>query len=486
MAHSVPDDAAAKPAHDGPALPPAVSLAIIASLALLILYVVPRPAGTTIQAWRMLAIFLCTVLALMLRPIPGGAAVLIGVMSTVLTGVLGLPQALASYGSGTAWLVLAAFFIARALINTGLARRIALIFVRAMGHTSLGLGYSLVASDMVLAGIIPANSARVGGVILPITRTLAVIYESLPGPRAALLGTFLMLTIYQGDVVACAMFFTGQASNPIAARLAQQTAKVGISWSTWLTVALVPGLVAAIAVPWVIYRISPPGIRHTPQAAALARRELAAMGPMSRHEKIALAVFVLVCGLWATSLLHGLEATTVALLGVGILLATKALPWGDAIREHDAWDIFIWYGGLIGMGEAISDFGLTTAFARWVSGHFAGWTWPAMMAVVVLIYFFSHYAFASITTHFISMYAPFVAVLLAAGAPPPLVAYAMIFYTNLSASLTHYGTTPAPMVFAAGYVSHGHWWKIGLIVALVNLTIWSAVGLLWWRIIGLW
>lgn len=486
MALNATDAAVRSGAHDNPALPPLVSSALILLLGLGILYLIPRPAEITVQGWRMLVIFLCTVLALMLRPLPGGAAVLIGISITVLAGVFNISQALSAYGGSTVWLVVAAFFIARALINSGLARRIALLFVRAIGHTSLGLGYSLIASDMVLAGVIPSNAARVGGVILPITKSLSAVYKSLPGASATLLGTYLMLTIYQGDVLACAMFLTGQASNPIGARLAAQTAGVAINWSSWIYAALVPGLAAALAVPWVTYHLAPPEIKHTPKAAEMARLELVEMGPMRRAEKIVLAVFLLVCGLWGTSALHGLDTTIVALLGVGILLATGALSWGDAMREHQAWDIFVWYGGLIRMGEALNDFGLTTLFARWVSLHFTGWTWPALFFAILLIYFYAHYAFASITAHFLSMYAPFLAVVVAAGAPAPLVAYALAFSTNLSASLTHYGTTPAPIVFAADYVSHGKWWLVGLLISFVNLAIWGAVGLVWWKVIGLW
>ena len=480
--------AAAAPArpHDAPAIPPLLSLALIGVQSFVILFVVPRPESITLAGWRLLAIFLGVIVALMLRPVAGGAAVLIGVTITVLGGVLPIQKALASYGSPTLWQVMSAFFIARALINSGLARRIALLFVRAMGHTSLGLGYSLIASDLVLASAIPSNAARVGGVILPITRTLAVIYKSRPGPTAALLGTFLMLAIYQGDIVACAMFYTGQASNPMGADLARRTAAVSINWATWLRAALAPALVAVVAVPWVVYRLAPPEIRRTPEAAAMARRELETMGAMRRDERIVLAVFVLVCLLWATTSWHPIQSTTVGLIGAGLLLATGALSWSDCVREHVGWDVFVWYGGLIGLGEALNEFGVTKVFAGWVAGHFAGWSWPALMAGIVLIYFYTHYAFASLTAHFIALYAPFLAVLVAAGAPAPLAAYALAFYTNLSASLTHYGTVHSPIVFAAGYVSPGLWWRVGLLISLVNLAIWTAVGLAWWKLLGLW
>jgi len=484
MANETPT--ASIPVQDRPALSPAISTAIIAVVALLILYAVPRPASVTVQGWRLLAIFVCTVLALMLRPIAGGAAVLIGVTITIITGVLTPVQALSGYGNTTVWLVLSAFFIARAIINSGLARRLALFFVRSIGSTSLGLGYALAACDILMASVIPGNSARIGGILLPVARTLSTIYESHPGPTASLLGTYLVLSIYQGDMLACAMYLTGQASNPIAADLALKGAGVSMTWARWLYASIVPGLAAFAVVPWVVYKVSPPGIKHTPQAADMARKELAQLGPLSFAEMKVIGVFFLVCGLWATASIHGLQTTTVALLGVSILLATNTLRFQDMIREHTAWDVFVWYGGIIRMGEALNEFGVMKAFAGAVSGVFTGWQWPALMAVVVIIYFYVHYFFASVTTHLLSLYGPFLAILIAAGAPAPLVAFALAFYANLSASLTHYGTTPGPILFSAGYSSHGEWWKVGLVVSFVNLGIWTGVGLVWWKIIGLW
>jgi DASS family divalent anion:Na+ symporter len=64
--------------------------------------------------------------------------------------------------------------------------------------------------------------------------------------------------------------------------------------------------------------------------------------------------------------------------------------------------------------------------------------------------------------------------------------YGLACLANLTAGLTHYGTTTAPMVFAEGYVSLKDWWRVGLIVSLVNVAIWLVVGLAWWRLLGYW
>ena len=110
---------------------------------------------------------------------------LTAVVLASIIGGLTIAQALSGYSDPTVWLVMAAFFISRALINTGLARRIALFFVKLFGKSSLGVCYALAMSDMVLATIIPSNGARSGGVVLPIVRSIAELYGSQPGPTAA-------------------------------------------------------------------------------------------------------------------------------------------------------------------------------------------------------------------------------------------------------------------------------------------------------------
>ncbi len=475
------NDSAAQAARRRKWISTGVILAVMAG----ILWIGPPPAIKP-QGWRLLAIFAGTVLGLMLHPLPGGAVVLLGVTAVILAGSLPIAQALAGYSNPTVWLVLAAFFIARALIKTGLARRIALFFVRAIGHRSLGLAYALIFSDVVLASIIPSNAARAGGVILPIARSLAELYDSFPGKSAALLGAFLMVTVYQGDVIASTMFLTGQASNALMADMAGKGAGVPVTWARWLWVALLPALLSLALVPALLYRLHRPQITHTPAAAQFARDRLAEMGSLQRAEKIVLAVFLGVCGLWISSAWHQLNITLVAMLGVCALFVTGVLTWEDAITERGAWDVFIWYGGLVRMGEALNEQGVTSYVSNQISGLVAGWQWFTVLMLVLLIYFWSHYGFASITSHAVAMYPAFLALLAAKGVPAPLAAFSLAYFANLCASLTHYGTTPAPMYFGAGYVDQFTWWKLGFFVALTHLAVWTLAGFPWWKLLGLW
>jgi divalent anion:Na+ symporter, DASS family len=467
------------------------------------------PAGITVQSWRLLAIFAATIVGCVLRPIAGGAMVLLGITAIAISGALPIRDALGGYADPIVWLVLAAFFISRAMIKTGLGRRIAYVFIRTIGHHSLGLGYALISTDFLLASIIPSTGARSGGVVFPIAKSLSEAFESRPGPTAGRLGAFLMVLLYQCDVIICATFLTGQASNILIAKFAQSVTGIELTYTSWLLGAIVPGLISLIVVPQLLYRVFPPEIKRTPAAAEFARQELQHLGRMKREEKILLAVFIVVAIMWMIRGLAGaipsvapaipsvrvvefvtylskLDYSIPPLIGVCALLLTGVLSWDDIISERGAWDVFIWYGGLVRMAEALGETGITKRFAETAAAFTAGWTWWLALGALLLIYFYAHYGFASITAHATAMYTPFLVVILAAGAPPYLAVLSLAYFSNLDASLTHYGTTPAPIYFGAGYVSQKTWWMLGLLVSVPNILIWTIFGFGWWKILGWW
>ncbi len=472
----------------------------------LAIYLYPVPEGITPQSWRLFAIFLATIVGSIVRPLSGGAMVLLGIAAIALTRsmplsdevmrtvtdpktleTLRLKATLGGYADPVVWLVLAAFFMSRGMIKTGLGKRIALVFIWLFGRRSVGLGYALVGTDFLLATVIPSNGARCGGITFPIAKSLSEEFDSRPGETAGRLGAFLMAFVYQCEVIICATFLTGQAGNLVIQRLAKQQTGIDLNYTTWMAGGIVPGVVSLIVTGLIIYRIFTPEVTHTPGARDFAGRELEKMGPISFHEILMLSVFAMVGILWGTTnRLHSLDYSVVALLGIALLLLTHVIDWNDLISERAAWDVFIWYGGMVRMAEALGDTGITSRFAEVSAGFTEGWAWWAALAALALIYFYAHYAFASITAHALAMYLPFLIVVIAAGAPSFLAVAVLAYFSNLSAGLTHYGTTPGPIYFGAGYVSQPVWWKLGLIATVPNILIWTVVGLIWWKVLGWW
>lgn len=448
---------------------------------------IPRPEGVTYEAWVLLAIFIATIVGSIVQPLTGSAMVLLGVVALPLFRAVPIERALAGFADKYVWLVLAAFFISRAMIKTGLGHRIALIFVRLIGKKTLGLGYSLVFTDFILASFIPSTGARSGGIILPIARSVTETYDSSPdNGTEARLGTFLMTMLYQCEVILCATFLTGQASNVIIRDLTFKNSGIDLTYSLWFVSAIVPSLVSLVVIPLMIYRFFPPEIKETPNAVSFAHEELEKLGRLTRHEKILLAVFIAVVTMWITSFWHGIDSTVVALVGISALMVTRVLAWRDLMDETNAWEVFIWYGGLVMMAGELGKTNIPSLFAGVAADASGSFSWPIGLAILALVFFYAHYAFASITAHVMAMFVPFLLVTVALGAPTGLTVLALAFFANLSAGLTHYGTTPAPVYFGLGYVTQRRWWTVGLIASILNIAIWAAVGSVWWKILGWW
>ncbi len=462
-----------------------VRLCIAAGLGTVIWYV-PAPEGVTAEAWHLLAIFVATIVAIMLEPLPMGAVAMLGLAATTLTGTLSIGDALSGFSNRVIWLVVMAFFISRGFIKTGLGARIAYLFVALLGRRTLGLGYSMVATDLVLAPAIPSNTARAGAVIFPIVRSVAEAFASRPSDGTARrIGAFLMKSSFQGNLITSAMFLTAMAANPLAVEMAADLG-IEITWLRWATAASVPGLISLLVVPFVLYKLYPPDIKETPEATAMAKRRLADMGPMKRGEWIMLAAMALLLILWIFGKSLHVHSTTAALVGLSALLLTRVLSWEDVLNEKGAWNTFIWLSALVMMASYLSKLGLIAWFSDSVSGLFTGVGWLPAFVMLSLIYFYSHYFFASNTAHISAMYAAFLGVAVGVGAPPVLAALVLGFFSNLFSSMTHYSTGPAPVFFGAGYVALSDWWKLGAIISVVNITIWLGFGGLWWKILGIW
>lgn len=206
---------------------------------------------------------------------------------------------------------------------------------------------------------------------------------------------------------------------------------------------------------------------------------------MARNEWILLCVFVLLLSLWIFGSTLGVATTTTAIVGVGALLVTGALPWEKVLREKAAWDTLIWFAVLVMMASQLGEQGLVEWFSENVASVIGGESWLPAFLGLSLIYFYSHYFFASNTAHVSAMYAPFLVVALAVGTPPLFAALVLGYFSNLFSSMTHYGTAPAPIFFGSGNVALGTWWKLGALISVVNIAIWLGIGSLWWKALGI-
>jgi DASS family divalent anion:Na+ symporter len=333
----------------------------------------------------------------------------------------------------------------------------------------------------------PSNTARAGGIILPIIRSLSETYGSRTGDGTERrVGAFLTKVSFQGDMITSAMFVTAMAANPLAVKMTEQITGKTISWVGWATAAIVPGIISLIVIPLVIYKLYPPELKETPEASEIAVRKLTEMGPLKKEEWYMIGVFLLLLVLWIFGANLNINATTTAFIGLCTLLLTQVLSWSDIKKEQGAWDTLVWFAVLVMMATFLNDLGMIPWFSDLMKGTVSHMSWITALIVLAVAYFYSHYFFASNTAHVSAMYAAFLSVIVAAGAPPLLSALILAFFSNLFGCLTHYGSGPAPVFFGSGYVTQQKWWSLGFLISIIHIIIWIGIGGLWWKLLGLW
>jgi len=448
-----------------------------------LIWLIPAPQGLTIAAWRLFALFFSTIVCIVLNPYPMGVITIFALTIAILTHTISWNDVCSGFGNDIVWLIVFVFFIAKAFVASGLGSRIGYTIIKLFGHHSLGLGYGIVATNFIVSPCIPSVTARAGGVIFPMIKSVTEVFTGKSAdPR---MGAFLTLCAYQSMAITSAMFLTAMAGNPMIATLAKDSS-VAISWANWALAAIVPGVISLAVLPYFIYRFWPPASSHTPHVKEMAREKLRAMGPMSKQEKIVLFTMVLLIALWIYGHFIGMKETVAAMAGVSILLLTGILRWKDVLEEQNAWDTLIWFASLMILASQLNKTGFSSWFSQLIVGHVEGFHWGWGFIILILFYFYTHYFFASAVAHIGAMYVPFLLVSILIGTPSLLAALVLAFISNLNIGLTHYGSGAAPILFSGGYVSVGQWWKTGFLFSVILLFIWIVVGGVWWKIIGLW
>lgn len=507
-----------------------------------VLWAMPTPEGLTTPAWHIFAVFAATILSFLIRPLPMGPCVLLGLLALTASGDMrlatdeyaivlagqaegataeevaaarvwlaehdtldsagvkkALARSLAGFADTTSWLVVSAFMISGAMIRSGLGRRIALSMVTLFGRTTLGLGYALGAAELVLAPFVPSNTARGGGVMAPIVNSLSQVLGSRPdpsspemGPKRA--GEYLVLVGAQANLVTAAMFLTGMAANPLVNKAAEDVfgPEATLSWGQWLLGSSVPGLLSLALLPLLIYWLAPPEATASGAARDKAKSDLEEMGPWSTSQLLMGVILIAMLTLWMTApvqkmvLGFALHTTLVALLGVAAIVILRVDSWKEITSNAGAWDALIWLGGLVSMANALRETGFTAWFADSVGAHVTGLS-PLVLAVTLtLVYFLSMYAFSMLTGHIMAFAGVFFATALAAGAPPLLMVALIAYFSNLCGCTTNYSTGPVVIYYGLGYVSAPKWFYVGFLVGLMHLVIWLGVGLPYWKLLGWW
>ncbi|MEL6546137.1 MAG: DASS family sodium-coupled anion symporter, partial [Myxococcota bacterium] len=423
------------------------------------------------QAWVLLAIFISTILAVLLDAIPILPAALAGLAVSVLSGTLTPAQAYSGFSKGFILLILVAFVIAKGMIRSGLGARIATVLISRFGTSTLRLGYCIAATDMIIAPAFPSNTAR-SGILFPIAHALSIDTGSRAHDGTRLrTGRFLMFVSFASLKISSAFWLTAMAANPAGVAIARDLG-VEIDFGTWLLAASVPGLVAIVVLPLVLMRLCPPELKQTPEAPAIAQARLKELGPMSRDERVMLGIFLVLMAGWASSGALGLDPAAIAFAGLAVLLLSGVYPL-KAIKDEcgDALETFLWFAILYTLSTYLNEFGFMSILGEKLSAPLTGLSWPVVYVLLTALYIVIHYFFVSQTAQLLALYGVFLTLSLRAGIPPYLAAFTYLFATNYFAALTPQASSANVIFVGSGYIEPQEVYRYGGLMTLVAFAV---------------
>ena len=458
------------------------TLRIFGIIALLIfaytLWIMPPPLDINPKAWKLFAIFSTTILSILLNLLPIIAASIIALAVSVLSGVVESAKAYAGFSESFILLIVAAFLVSHAVHKSGLGKRLSLHMIKIFGKSTLGLGYSVMLTDLLIAPAFPSNTAR-SGVLYPLVYGLAHDCGSKVGDGTQKkVGSYLMMTSMAGLTVSSALWLTAMAVNPVGAKIAE-TMGIHITFSSWLMASIVPTLIAFMAIPWVLYRIYPPELTQTPNAPANAQTMLDVMGPMSRNEWITAGVFCGMLILWSLSGFFPIDKAAVAFGGLGILIATRVFSVEDFHSQGEALSTLIWFAILFALSTQLAEMGFMSAVANHFTSYLIGMSWFSVYTLLIVLYVTIHYFFVSQSAHLLALFGLFLSIGISAGVPGELMAMMLLFATNFNAIITPQGSSANAIYFSSGYITAREIYIYGGAVTLLNLLIYLVIGTPW-------
>jgi len=443
-----------------------------------VMWFVPAPEGLTVDAWRLFAIFLATIASVIIGAFPILTASVLAAAASVLTGLLTPAQAYAGFANSTILLIIMAFLVARAVVKCGLGQRLGHLVVSRFGRSTLGLAYSIFLVDGLIAPAFPSNTAR-GGVLYPLVVGLAEAGGASPdNPNRRRLGAYLMFSGMVSLSLSSALWFTAMAGNPLGAELARH-AGVEITFVSWLIASSVPTLAAMALLPWLLQRIMAPEVTATPDAPAAAKRALAALGPLSRNEWTVALTFVGMVALWGSASFLGVDSTAVALLGLGILLASGALTPGDIAKEGNVLATFIWFAVLYTLSGQLNEMGFMGYLGQQLAGALGGLAPIPVYLILVLAYILLHYLFVSQTAHVLALFAVFLDVGVKLGVSAAPLAFMLLFASNFFSVITPQGSSANLLFTGSGYLSQGELYRLGAMTTAISLIIYLVIATPW-------
>lgn len=473
---------------------------LLALLALLLVVLLPTPVSLPVAGQYMLGIFVFSIIVWMTDAIsyPVSAAVIMVLMAFLLgiapdpdnprlvmgtTKALGL--ALAGFSNTALALVGGALFIAAAMMQTGLDKRIALFVLSKIGAKTNRVLAGVILVGFILSFFVPSTTARVSCMV-PIV--MGIIMAFGVDKKSKFAGVMMIATA-QADSIWNVGIKTAAAQNMIALGFIEKQLGTYISWAEWFIAAAPFAVIMSIVLYYVLLKIMPPETDEIAGGQAAIQRALDELGPIKQAEKKLLILSLILLFFWSSEkIIHPFDtsSTTLAAIAIMLLPGIGVMTWKEA-QAKIPWGTLILFGIGISLGSAL----LSTKAAAWLAKMLVSWfglqTLPALLVLATLAAFLIliHLGFASATALAAAIIPIIISILQGIQTPVNIVGMTMILQYVVSFGFILPVNAPQNMVaYGTETFEVKDFIKTGIPLTLIAYALVIVLGATYWKWLG--
>lgn len=454
---------------------------MVGPVLLIVTLVLAAPSGMTVAAWRATGVGMLMSMWWITEAVPIPVTALVPLVLFPVLGILSIDNAASPYANPVIFLFLGGFVVARALEQSGLHRRIALITIGLVGTKPANVvGGFMVATAFISMWV--SNTATMV-MMYPMAMSAIDLAERDAGTRDPRFGVAMLLGVAYAASIGGVGTLIGTPPNALLAGFVSETYGRTIGFAQWMLIGI-PIVVVTLPLAWLmlVRWLHPLGDSGgSPRTAP--RDALAPLGPMSRAEWIVGIITLMTATAWLVRpllarVLPGISDAGIAIAAVLLIFLVPAdrktlapaLRWEDA--EKLPWSVLILFGGGLSLADALSE----TGVAAWLGGSMSGvGALPLVVTVGVITLVVVILSELASNTATAAVFLPIAGSVAIAMGVDPMV---LVVPTALAAScgfMLPVGTPPNAVAFASGRITVTQMATAGLWIDLVMLAVINVV-----------
>jgi sodium-dependent dicarboxylate transporter 2/3/5 len=412
-----------------------------------------------------------------------------------LLGVITVAQATSAYGNPVIYLFMGGFIIALGMEKHKLHERIALNMIRVTGTSGDGIIAGFVLSTGLISMWISNTATAI--MMLPIAVSVTQLVSTQLGSSGHSrkgyqnFATGLMLSIAYASSIGGMATIVGTPPNVVMVGLYRQTYQAELSFVEWIAIGLPVSVCILVLCYAVITRVAFPNhIRSVAGSSALIKARLAALGPVSKPEKLVLVIFMLTAfswifrpylNDWLVFLFYGKDAsvailddTVIAMVGGLLMFAVPTdlkkgefiLTWEDMQRLP--WGILILFGGGLCLAGSLEDSGLIQLVGDGITSWGNVELWILILALSAISLFLTELmSNVALTTIFVPVV---FGIADGFGYDPRVLAIPVTFAASCAFCMP-ISTPPNAILFASGHIRLIDMLRGGILLNILSLTV---------------